>query len=76
MTQMKLKGLIPNSNNPAAGVSGLLGGLLGQKGAKATPAQVQPQQVQPGQNPQQNGVQQIIGIFGGKKKQQQQAPPK
>ena len=42
----------------------------------ASGAEVQPQQVQPGQNPQQNGVQQIIGIFGGKKKQQQQAPPK
>jgi AsmA protein len=76
MTQMRLKGLIPNSNNPAAGVAGLLGGLLGQKGAKATPAQGQPQQAQPGPTPQQNAVEQIMGIFGGKKKQQQKPPPK
>ena len=76
MTQMRLKGLIPNSNNPGAGISGLLGGLLGQKGANAAPAQGQPQQAQPGQNPQQNAVEQIMGIFGGKKKQQQKPPPK
>ncbi|HMK21860.1 MAG TPA: AsmA family protein [Terriglobales bacterium] len=76
MTQMRLKGLIPNSNNPGAAVSGLLGGLLGQKGANATPAPGQPQQAQPGQNPQQNAVEQIMGILGGKKKQQQNPPPK
>ncbi|HET7205071.1 MAG TPA: AsmA family protein [Terriglobales bacterium] len=75
MTQMKLKGLVPNSNNPAGAVSGLLGGLLGKQGATPAPGQPQ-QQSQPGQNPQQNAVQQIIGIFGGKKKQQpQQNPP-
>jgi AsmA protein len=75
MAQMRLKGLIPNSNNPGAGVAGLLGGLLGQKGANAAPAQGQPQQAQPGQNPQQEAVEQILGIFGGKKKQQK-VPPK
>ena len=31
--QMKLKGLLPNSNNPSSAVSGILGGMLGQKGA-------------------------------------------
>ena len=77
MTQMKLKGLIPNTNNPGAAVSGLLGGLLGQKAGNAAPTQGQPQQAQPDQNPQQNAVDQIMGLFGGKKKQQQQkAPPK
>ena len=75
MTQMRLKGLIPTSNNPGAGVSGLLGGLLGQKSAKAAPAEGQTQQAQPAQNPQQEVVDQILGIFGAKKKQQQKAPP-
>jgi hypothetical protein len=74
MTQMRLKGLVPNSNNPAGAVSGLLGGLLGKQGATPAPGQPQ-QQAQPGKNPQQNPVQQIIGIFGGKKKQQQQQNP-
>jgi uncharacterized protein involved in outer membrane biogenesis len=64
--QMKLKGLLPNSNNPSSAVSGILGGLLGKKGAKGT--QQQPQQ---NQQPQ-NAVDQIMGIFGKKKQQ----PPK
>lgn len=78
MTQMRLRGLIPNSNNPGAAVSGLLGGLLGQKGATAAPAQGQPQQAQPDQNSPENAVDQIMGLFVGKKKQQEQqkAPPK
>lgn len=74
MAQMRLKGLIPNSNNPAGAVGGLLGGLLGKKGANAAPAPGQPA-AQPGQEPAQNAVQQVIGLFGGKKKQQQ-PPPK
>ncbi len=75
MTQMRLKGLIPTSNNPGAGISGLLGGLLGQKGAKSAPVEGQTQQAQPAQNPQQEMVDQILGIFGAKKKQVQKAPP-
>ncbi|PYV04564.1 MAG: hypothetical protein DMG26_07150 [Acidobacteria bacterium] len=35
--QMKLKGLLPNSNNPSSAVSGILGGMLGQKGPASTP---------------------------------------
>ncbi len=31
MAQMKLKGLLPSSDNPSAGISGLLGGLMGKK---------------------------------------------
>jgi hypothetical protein len=53
MAQMKLKGLIPTGNNP---LGSLLGGLTGQKG--------QPAAVQPQQNP----VNQIMGLFGSKKK--------
>jgi AsmA protein len=56
IAQMKLKGLMPNFNNPQ-GVGGMLGGLLGQKTA-----------TQPGQKPQQGDpVQQLMGIFGKKK---------
>ncbi|MBZ5698370.1 MAG: AsmA family protein [Acidobacteriia bacterium] len=68
VAQMKLKGLLPNLNNPSAGVAGILGGLLGQK--SGTQAQPQKEQQQP------NPVQQLIDIFGNKKKQEQQAPSK
>jgi uncharacterized protein involved in outer membrane biogenesis len=67
IAQMKLKGLVPNLNNPAS-FTGALQGLLG--GARA-PAQnsAQPQgQQQPQQ--QQNPVDQLIGLFGKKKKPQ------
>jgi AsmA-like protein len=67
LAQMKLKGLIPNINNPAS-VAGTLQNLLG--GPK-NPAEGQQQQTQ-----QQNPVQQIMGIFGKKKQQNQQPPPK
>jgi AsmA protein len=70
IAQMKLKGLLPNLNNPSTGVAGILGGLLSQKGG----TQAQPQQEQ--QQPQPNPVQQLIDIFGNKKKQQQKPPPK
>ncbi len=59
IAQMKLKGLVPNSSNPLGGASGLLGGLLGQKGATQTQ---QKQQAQP------NAVQQLLNLFGKKKK--------
>jgi len=64
--QMKLKGLLPNSNNPSSAVSGIWAACWGRKGQRA---HQQPQQQQP-----QNPVEQIISIFG-KKKQQQQAHP-
>jgi AsmA protein len=67
VAQMKLKGLIPNSNNPLTGVAGVLGGLLGAKPGNQ-PQQQQPQPAQP------SPVQQILDIFGGKKKQQEQPP--
>jgi hypothetical protein len=62
---MKLKGLVPSFDNPAGGAAGLLGGFLGQKGA----AQSQAKPGQPAQQAQpNNAVQQIIGLFGNKKK--------
>jgi AsmA protein len=66
LAQMKLKGLVPNLNNPSA-VAGALQNLLG--GAKA-PAQ---NQAQPQQQEQQNPLQQLLGAFG--KKKQQNPPP-
>jgi len=75
VAQMKLKGLLPSAENPTGGVAGILGGLLGQKKTDQT------QQQQPQQQPQQqqpNPVQQLIDIFGGKKKQDstQPSPPR
>jgi AsmA protein len=61
IAQMKLKGLMPSADNPLGGGAGVLGGLLGQKGA--TPANKgQPQQQQ------QDPVNQLMGVFGKKKK--------
>src|SRR5256885_14817634 len=68
LAQMKLKGLVPNFNNPGGAASGILGNLLGQKGNQTQ----QPQQQQ--QQQQQNGVQQILGLFG-KKPQPKNPPP-
>ena len=64
MAQMKLKGLIPNINNPAS-VAGTLQNLLG--GPK-NPAESPQQQAQQQQNP----VQQVLGLFGKKKQDNQQ----
>jgi hypothetical protein len=57
MAQMKLKGLIPTGDNPLGGASSILGGLMGQKGQPAK-----------GQAQQPNPVNQIMGLFGNKKK--------
>ena len=70
VAQMKLKGLVPSLNNPTGAVAGILGGLLSQKGGTQAQPQQEPQQQQA------NPVQQIIDIFGTKKKQQQQTPQK
>jgi len=56
MAQMKLKGLIPTGDNPLGAASSILGGLTGKKG-------------QPAAGQQQNPVNQIMGLFGTKKKQ-------
>ena len=57
MAQMKLKGLIPTGDNPLGGASSILGGLTGKKGQPAAGQQ------------QQNPVNQVLGLFGTKKKQ-------
>ena len=68
IAQMKLKGLMPNFNNPES-VTGTLQNLLGGKLPTPGP-QTQGQQ----QNPQQNPVQQLMGLFGKKKSETQNAP--
>jgi len=71
IAQMKLKGLMPSADNPLGGASGILGNLLGQK--NATPSQGQQPNTQQPPNP----VDQILDIFGKKKKQNtDQSPPK
>ena len=60
MAQMKLKGIMPTADNPLGGATSILGQFTGQKGQPAK-----------GQQPQkkQNTVDQIMGLFGDKKKQ-------
>ncbi len=64
IAQMKMKGLLPTGANPlggaAGGAGGLIGGFLGQK--QGNPQQPNAQQQQ------QNPVNQVLGIFGKKKK--------
>jgi AsmA protein len=70
IAQMKLKGLMPSADNPLGGASGILGNLLGQK--NANPNQGQPPNTQQQPNP----VDQILDIFGKKKQNPNQPPPK
>jgi AsmA protein len=65
IAQMKLKGLVPNLQNPGS-LAGALQGLLG--GAKTNPAGTQTQQQQ--QQQPQNPLDQVIDLFGKKKKPQ------
>ncbi|MBZ5538311.1 MAG: AsmA family protein [Acidobacteriia bacterium] len=68
MAEMRLKGLFPSSDNPSAGISGVLGELLGGKGVK--------QPSQPGQKPAPADTldQLLRGMIPEKKKPQ--PPPK
>jgi AsmA protein len=59
LAQMKLKGLIPNINNPASVASTVQNLLGGPKNPAEQPQQQAPQQ--------QNPVQQILGLLGKKK---------
>jgi len=70
IAQMKLKNLMPNADNPLGGASGILGNLLGQKNANPNPGEKPNTQQQP------NPVDQILDIFGKKKKSSDQPPPK
>jgi hypothetical protein len=71
IAQMKIKGLVPNFDNPAS-VTGALQNLLGgaQNPSQATPSPGQQQPLQ------QNPVQQLMGIFGKKKPTPQPQPPR
>ena len=71
--RMKLKGLLPTSSNPGAGLSGLVGNLLGGKGG-TQPGQTQakPQQ----QKPAPNALQQLLEALSEKKQQDSQPKPK
>lgn len=61
MAQMKLKGIMPTADNPLGGASSILGQFMGKKQQPTTGQQ-------PQQGQQQNTVDQIIGLFGNKKK--------
>lgn len=65
LAQMKLKGLIPNFNNPSSAVSGLLGGLLGKQQGAAQDGSDADRQAAP------NPLDQLKGLFGKKKPQNQ-----
>jgi AsmA protein len=69
LAQMKLKGLVPNLNNPAS-IAGTLQNLLG--GPKNPPEGQQQTQQQQQPNP----VEQVLGLFGKKKQQNEKPPPK
>jgi uncharacterized protein involved in outer membrane biogenesis len=58
MAQMKLKGLIPTGDNPLGAGSSMLGGLMGNKAKTGAPGQQQ-----------QSPANQVLGLFGQKKKQ-------
>ena len=64
MAQMKLKGIMPTADNPLGGASSILGQFVGKKQQPTTGQQPQQEQQQ------QNTVDQIIGLFGNKKKKQ------
>ena len=68
IAQMKMKGLIPDSENPLGNAAGILGNLLGQKTAKPTGKVQQPARQD------ENQVDQILGLIGKKKQDQKTAP--
>jgi AsmA protein len=70
IAQMKVKGLMPSTDNPLGGASGILGNLLGQKNTNPNQGQ------QPNTQQQPNPVDQILDIFGKKKQNPNQPPPK
>jgi AsmA protein len=69
LAQMRVTGLVPNFNDPAS-VTGTLQSLLGGPRNPAQDSQTQGKQ----QSEEQNPVQQLMGIFGKKKKTNQQPP--
>ncbi|HET9182688.1 MAG TPA: AsmA family protein [Candidatus Angelobacter sp.] len=65
IAQMKLKNLLPTSKNPGALTSGILGQILGKKGATQNGNAQQPQ----------GGLSGILGAIGKQTQQQQQQQP-
>jgi AsmA protein len=68
IAQMKLKGFVPNLQNPGS-IAGALQGLLG--GSKANPSSNPAQTQQQQQDQQNNPLEQVLGILGKKKKKPQ-----
>jgi AsmA protein len=73
VAQMKVKQFIPNLNNPSS-ITGALQNLMGGAPASSQDSQQNQQTGQPPQANPQNPVQQILDIFGKKKKSDQQPP--
>jgi uncharacterized protein involved in outer membrane biogenesis len=72
VAQMKLKGLIPNFNNPSAAASGILGNLLKQQFGNQNPSQQNQNPSQQEPSPSANPLQQLQNLFGAKRGQQPQ----
>jgi uncharacterized protein involved in outer membrane biogenesis len=70
IAQMRMKGLMPSTDNPLGAASGILGNLLGQR--NANPNQGQHPNAQQPPNP----VDQILDIFHKKKQDSNRPPPK
>jgi uncharacterized protein involved in outer membrane biogenesis len=77
IAEMKMRNVLPTSNNPAGAAAGILGGLLGKGGNPAgnTQPQGQPQQQQQPQNPA-DAVQGLLNQMINKKNKPQQQPPR
>jgi AsmA protein len=70
IAQMKLKGLMPSTDNPLGAASGILGNLLGQRNADPNQGHHPNTQQQP------NPVDEILDLFGKKKQNPNHPPPK
>jgi AsmA protein len=70
IAQMKLKGLMPSTDNPLGAASGVLGNLLGQRNADPSQGHHPNTQQQP------NPVDEILDLFGKKKQNPNHPPPK
>jgi AsmA-like protein len=73
ITQMKMQQLLPNFENPASVTGALQNFLGGAKNHSQLPQSPGQQQTTPSER---NPVQEIIDIFGQKKKKSDQQPPK
>ncbi len=77
---MKLKTALPNTSDPTAGISDVLGRVLGQKTKPQPPESKPPDEQTPGdqqqqQNPAQKTVEEILQALSGKKKNDKEKQP-